>query len=340
MRSIFDAVNVNRLNLKNRLVRSATWEELSDANGRPSAEQLAIYKQLSEGGVGLIVTGFTGVAAHDPSPAKMMRLCDDALIPAYRQLTDTVHQNDCRVMAQIAMGAYYKKDSLGRQKSYEMDGLDEQDFGCIISLFADAALRAEQAGFDGVQIHAAHHFFLSRCFSPIYNHRTDSYGGSPEKRAKILVEVLKAIRQKAPQLHIGIKINFHDYMDGGVEEYDALAACKELAANGIDSIEISANGTSRPGVKPMVNEAYFLDFVISLQKVVDVPIMLVGGHRSVENMNRILNETAITLLSLSRPLIREPNLPQRWESGDPRPAACISCNTCYQTRGKRCVFTK
>ncbi|MBP2642033.1 MAG: NADH-dependent flavin oxidoreductase [Firmicutes bacterium] len=103
--------------------------------------------------------GFTGVAPYDPDPVDMMRLCDDALIPAYREITDTVHKHGCKIMPQLAMGRHFKLDASGKMRGYEIDDLSKADIQDIISLFAPAAVRAGKVGFDGVQIHAAHHFF-------------------------------------------------------------------------------------------------------------------------------------------------------------------------------------
>lgn len=334
MRTIFDKKEIRNLKLKNRLFRSATWESLGASDGSPTEELVGIYEELARGGVGAIITGFTDVTSYS-SLSGAMRLSDDKLIPSYRKLTDVVKAYDCRIIAQIAIGDYVRP---GDRHITEPDKLSSRDIKNIIDLFAYAPVRAEKSGFDGVQIHAAHGFFLSRFISPAFNHRADEYGGSPEARAKILIDILLAIREKSPTLHITIKINFDDNFDGGLTPADALIVCQELAKHGIDSIEVSANGTSRPNIKPMKNEAYFLDFGITLKQVVNTPVILVGGHRSVDNMNKILNETGIEYLSLSRPLIREPNLPKKWMDGGTTPATCISCNACYRMPGKRCVF--
>ncbi len=337
MKTIFDKTEMNNLKLKNRLIRSATWESLANEDGGLNDELVNIYEELASGGIAVIITGLTDVALPHALPGTM-GLWNDDVLPTYRKMIDKVKAHDCRIITQIVLGEYLKADSQGVMQSLEADDLKEDDIQKIIDLFSNAAVRAEKAGFDGVQIHAAHGFFLNRFISPAYNHRTDAYGGSPEKRAKILVDILFAIREKCPKLHITTKINFHDYMHGGLTPPDALIACHELSIHGIDSIEISANGTSRRNIQPMKNEAYFLDFAKSLKKIVDTPVILVGGHRSIWNMSKILKESSIEYFSLSRPLIREPNLPDRWEKGDKTPAICISCNGCYRTYGKRCIY--
>lgn len=339
MKTIFDPINIGGLHLKNRIVRSATWEGLANADGTPPEQQIAIYDELARGGVGAIIAGFTSVSSDDHYFDGMMRLSDDKLIPSYRQLTETVKKNDCAFLTQLALGAYYKANGFGGFTTLEIDDLEEDDIQDIIKLFTDAAIRAQQAGFDGVQIHAAHNFFLSRCISPAYNHRTDNYGGTPQKRAKIVVDILNSIRS-ATSLHISMKINCSDFFPAGLSFEDSLIACREVAANGVDSIEVSGNGTSRTGIRSMKDEAYFLDFAVELKKHINTPVILVGGHRSIENMTAILNDTPIELLSLSRPLIREPNLVNRWQSGDMRPSTCISCNACYRTHAHLCIFNR
>ena len=208
----------------------------------------------------------------------------------------------------------------------------------IKTLFVNAAVRAQAAGYDGVQIHAAHGFFLSRFISPAYNHRSDAYGKTVEKRGAILLDILRDIREKSPGSHISMKINSDDFIPGGLTSRDSMTICEACADAGLDSIEISGNGTSVAGIRPGVNEAYFGEFAAKLAENISIPVILVGGHRSVENMERILNKTNIACLSLSRPFIREPDLPNRWASGDTRPSECVSCNMCYRTPGHQCVF--
>ncbi|MBQ7665433.1 MAG: tRNA-dihydrouridine synthase, partial [Synergistaceae bacterium] len=133
-------------------------------------------------------------------------------------------------------------------------------------------------------------------------------------------------------------INCSDFTFGGLEEDESLEICKLLADNGIDSIEVSGNGTSVQGVKAHINEAYFLNFAAELADKISVPVILVGGLRSIETMQNILDKTNIQLLSLSRPLLREPDLPDKLKNGTCTESKCISCNACYGSHAHRCVF--
>ena len=332
MKNIFGEVNLGNLRLKNRLIRSATWEGIADDDGSIGDDTCEIYRELAKGGVGAIITGFTSVSADDFYFGGMMRLCDDNLISQYKKLVEIIHAEDCAAISQLALGAYYKNFSEVDENSMTTD-----DIRAVIKNFVDAAARAEKCGFDGVQIHAAHFFFLSRFISPRINQRTDEFGGSTANRAKILLDILRGIKS-ATKLHVTIKINCDDFTVGGLGAAESLTICKMLAAAGIDSIEVSGNGTSIRGIRAGVNEGYFSDFAAKLASEVEIPIICVGGWRSREVMEKILSETMIEFLSLSRPLVREPDLPKKFLAGTSNVSKCLSCNACYQTPAHRCIF--
>ena len=340
MKKIFDQVEMRHFTTKNRLVRSATWEGIADINGGIADNAYEIYAELANGGVGAIITGFTSVSDNDFYFDGMMRLSNDALIQAYRKLTDVIHKAACPVIAQLALGAYYRPMGDGRFKQVEPDDMTAEEIQQVIDSFGKAAVRAKKAGFDGVQIHAAHFFFLSRFISPKVDHRKDNYGGSMERCMKILSDILKTIRTQEPNLHITIKINCNDFTYGGLEEEESLAICKRLADDGIDSIEVSGNGTSVSGIRPHVNEGYFAKFAAQLADEISTPVILVGGLRSKETMEDLLNRTNIALLSLSRPLLREPDFPNLFRNGEATESKCVSCNACYSSNEHRCIFRK
>ena len=281
-KKIFEPLKLNNLTLKNRLLRSATWEGIAALDGSIDERIYSIYEEVSQGGVGGIISGFTSVATNDHYFEGMMRLSDDKLIPQYKKLTDIVHKENIQILAQIALGAYYDKD----QNEIYIDEMSLGDIQDVINLFIKAAERAKKANYDGVQIHAAHFFFLSRFISPAVNHRHDQYGGNTENRARILVDILKGIKQLNLGLHVSIKINSSDFDIGGNDEEECIEICKIMAKEGIDSIEISGNGTSRSRIKPHINEAYFLDCAQKVAEAVNVPVALVGGLRSRKTMQR------------------------------------------------------
>lgn len=338
MKKLFEPVKLKNITLRNRLVRSATWEGIANPDGSVTAGAYAIYKELAQGGVGAIITGFTSVASNDFYFGGMMRLSDDALIPQYKTLTDIIHEEGCPVLTQLALGAYYRPLPGGRFQQVEPDDMEEEEIHHVISQFIQAASRAKKAGFDGVQIHAAHFFFLSRFISPAVNHRTDAYGGFAKKRSRILLEILAGIREAAPDLHISIKINSSDFIEDGLDDEECIAICGLLANAGIDSIEVSGNGTSVSGIKAHVNEGYFAPAAKRVAESVNCPVMVVGGFRSRDTMEAVLNRTNIELISLSRPLLREPDLPHKMEQNAATVSKCISCNACYSSPSHKCIF--
>lgn len=336
IKKIFEPLKLNNLTLKNRLLRSATWEGIASLDGSINEKIYSIYEEVAKGGVGGIITGFTSVDTNDHYIQGMMRLSDDKLIPQYKKLTDIVHKENIPILAQLALGAYYDKD----QNEIYIDDMNLGDIQDVINLFIKAAERAKKANYDGVQIHAAHFFFLSRFISPAVNHRYDQYGGNTENRARILVDILKGIKQLNLGLHVSIKINSSDFDIGGNDEEECIEICKIMAKEGIDSIEISGNGTSRSRIKPHINEAYFLDCAQKVAEAVNVPVALVGGLRSRKTMQKILDTTKIQILSLARPLICQPDFPKMMEKGDIEDSKCVSCNGCYRSKCHRCIVFK
>ena len=338
MKQLFEEAKLGNLTVKNRLIRSATWEGVADPDGEITEVAYDIYKELAKGGVGAIITGFTSVALNDYYFEGMMRLCDDRLIPQFKRLVDIIHVENCPVIVQLALGAYYRQLPNGSYRQVEPDDMTVDEIQNVIAQFGEAARRAKEAGFDGVQIHAAHFFFLSRFISPRVNHRADEYGGSTEGRSRILLDILHAIREKASGLHVTVKINCSDFTYGGLEEDESLAICKSLADAGIDSIEVSGNGISVGGIRPRVNEGYFAPFAARLAEEVSVPVIAVGGWRSKDTMEAALNGGKIEFLSLSRPLLREPDFPNKLKSGESEVSRCVSCNRCYSSNCHRCIF--
>lgn len=224
-----------------------------------------------------------------------------------------------------------------------------QDIQTIIRAFTDAAVRAKKSGFDGVQIHVAHGFLLNQFLTPHYNRRSDEYGGSIENRSRIVIETYKSIRNAVGNdFAIMAKINCDDFMENGLTLADSSFVCELLAENDIDAIEVSGgSNSSRPnenparvGITSNEEESYFKDYATQITQQIDVPVFLVGGNRSLETMSDLLNSTQIAYFSMARPLLCEPGLITRWESGNTQKAKCVSCNKCYSSEGYRhCILS-
>jgi 2,4-dienoyl-CoA reductase-like NADH-dependent reductase (Old Yellow Enzyme family) len=207
----------------------------------------------------------------------------------------------------------------------------------VVAAFAAGAKRAHQAGFDGVQIHAAHGYLLSQFLSPYFNRRTDEYGGSIQNRAGASLEVVRAVRAAVGDGYpVLVKMNCRDFHENGLSLEDSVQAGIMLEKAGIDAIEISGGnriagklGPARVGIKSDDREAYFQNEAGVFKKDIQVPLILVGGNRSFQVAERLVTEGMADFISMSRPFIREPDLINRWKSGDLSRAACLSDNLCY-----------
>jgi 2,4-dienoyl-CoA reductase-like NADH-dependent reductase (Old Yellow Enzyme family) len=211
------------------------------------------------------------------------------------------------------------------------------DIRDLVRAFADAAGRAMAAGFDGVQVHAAHGYLLSQFLSPRFNRRTDAYGGDIRQRSRAPVEVIAAVREvlgrEAPLL---VKMNCRDWVEGGLELDDAVQAAVLMQEAGADAIEISSGmarfakvSASRPGIDSEEKEAYHQEEARAFKQRLNIPLILVGGIRSFPVAERLMSGEVCDFISMCRPFIREPGLVNRWKSGDRKPSACTSDNLCF-----------
>jgi 2,4-dienoyl-CoA reductase-like NADH-dependent reductase (Old Yellow Enzyme family) len=222
-----------------------------------------------------------------------------------------------------------------------------QDIRQVQQSFAEAVLRAKKAGFDGVQMHVAHGYLLSKFLTPYYNRRSDSYGGTIENRARMVLETYQAIRDKVgPDYPVLIKINCDDFMEQGLTFADCKYVCHKLAELGVNAIEVSGGiSSSRPGegtIRTITAEqgSYFRTYAAEIAGEINVPVILVGGNRDFAALMEILKQTTIEYFSFCRPLIRESDLIKRWQSGDLGRSKCVSCTKCFRLDGTRCIFNQ
>jgi 2,4-dienoyl-CoA reductase-like NADH-dependent reductase (Old Yellow Enzyme family) len=339
MKTLFDETKILEMSLKNRFIRSAIWEGLSDEKGNVTVDLVKHYEDLAKGGVGTIITGFANVMQFDKPATNMIGIYDDEFIESYKELTNTVHEYDANILMQIVHGGPKwgpsEVEHLAMKTTSKEMSIDE--IKEVVQAFGDAAFRVKEAGFDGVQIHAAHGFLLSTFLNPYYNRRADDYGGSIGNRARILFESYRAVRDAVgDEFPVFVKVNAEDFMDDGLTSNESLFVCKALSEMGVDLIEVSGGSFSSPEGKGPIRgnlitedmESYFKDYAAKIAKEVDVPVALVGGNRSIDCMDKILNETEIEYFSLARPFICEPDLINRWKTQDKNPAKCLSCIQC------------
>lgn len=360
MKSLFDQTQFAGIKLKNRFIRSATYDGFADERGHMTEELFRVYENLAKGGVGTIITGLTFVSDLEQPYPGQMGIYDDSFIDDYKKLTEMSHRYNANIILQIAcLGSQTSLNASGGKVMWGPSAIEDlgykttpkemttQEILLVQTAFADAALRAKKARFDGVQVHVAHGYLLSKFLTPYYNRRTDGYGGSIENRAKMVLETYKAIREKVgPEYPVLIKINSEDYMNQGMTFEECRYVCKKLVELGVNAIEISGgSSSSRPdeGVVRKITseqESYFKPYAAEIAQEINVPVILVGGNRDFELLTEILNQTAIEYVALCRPLICESNLINRWQSGDLKRAKCVSCNKCFRRGGTICIFKR
>jgi 2,4-dienoyl-CoA reductase-like NADH-dependent reductase (Old Yellow Enzyme family) len=350
MATLFDQTTINGMTMRNRLVRSATWEGMCEADGRPTAKLANWYRDLAGGGVGLIITGYSFVRPEGKQLPGKMGIHSDDFAPEMKALTKAVHDQQGKICIQLVHAGGQTDTATAHCQPLAPSAvqveqfpelpqeMSKKDITEIVVAFADAARRAKSFGFDAIQLHGAHGYLINQFLSPLTNKRTDEYGGSIDKRYRFLHEVYQAVRRAVgDDFPVLIKLNGADFVEGGLRIEDALHAATLLDKAGIDAIEVSG-GTSASGDKTPIRikiekpeqEAYNLALAKRIKKATSCPVMVVGGYRSYEVAAKSVEDDGIDYISMARPFIREPNLAQRWGQGDHSPAKCISCNGCFQ----------
>ncbi|MBM3792382.1 MAG: NADH:flavin oxidoreductase [Acidobacteria bacterium] len=347
-RLLFSEGRIGSLSLKNRLVRSATAENAWRDN-EISEEGIELYRNLAEGGVGLIITGYMAVMHAGRSSDLQTRIDDDRFIEKLRRIPAAVHGavTGCKVVAQIAHTGMQAQvtEPVGPTETpwpgarARPRALTTQEAREIVASFAQAARRAREAGFDGVQLHGAHRYLLSSFLSPHTNTRTDRYGGSSERRAAVVREIVAQARQfVGPDFPILMKMDCDDGAAGGIDILSFPPLASEIEKAGIQAIEVSGNNPIRENISGSAEQSYFLKYAQKL--TLKIPVIVTGGNRSVERLEQIATAGEPQFFGFARPLIREPALPSRWREGRGSPeAACISCNRCIRGFRKE-LFTR
>jgi len=378
MKGVFEPWSLGTLRLKNRIIRSATHEGMAHADGMPTDGLERTWRKLAEGGAGAIITGYVGVKQNGRTFANMRMFDHDGFIDVYQGINERLKEFGAPVIAQLAHGGSRSSGKLTGQDVVGPSARRKNDYGdackeagegeirSIIDAFASAVIRAQRAGFDGVQLHAAHGYLLSEFISPRINKRADAWGGPIENRMRIVTEILRRARQKVGSYPILVKISAHDESRKGLSEADLLAAVRILQDCGCDAIEVSCGYgdflyTVRmpkmpidavlglmPGyrdkpafqkwllrtVAPVLGKSftplhnYNVGAAELVKRTVSIPVIVVGGIRNLQDITGIITRKDIDCVSLSRPFIIEPDIVERFRQGRQDRSRCIDCGYC------------
>lgn len=329
----------------NRLAKAAMEETLADAGQLPGPRIARLYRRWAEGGAGLLITGNVMVDRRALTGPGTIALEADTPLDPFKAWARAARAGGAQAWMQISHP--------GRQVMANMGGLawapsavaldmgkhskmfaqpramSEADIAEVIERFAATAHAAEQAGFTGVQIHAAHGYLLSQFLSPLANRRDDAWGGSLARRARLLLEVVRAVRARvAPGFCVGVKLNSADFQRGGFSENDAREVLAMLNGEQVDLVELSGGSYESPAMqgrtadgRTLAREAYFLEFARDLAQVATMPLMTTGGIA-----RRTIAEGAlqggVAIVGIATALAAVPDLPRAWQAGR-EPAAAM-----------------
>ena len=324
-KDLFDQTQFKYLKLKNRVFKAAMVDCGSWENGKLGENLLKRYDELSKNEIGTIITG-TILVDSPPGLEPMCRIDNDAYIEEYKKLTNMVHKNGANIIAQL-------------HTLRELD-IPVEEIHRVADLFADAAIRAKKAGFDGIEVCANHHVSLSQFLSPMFNHRTDEYGGSDENRARFVIEIIKKIREKiGDEYIILLKLNSEDDDPNGITPDGFITACKMAEQAGVDMIEV----TGMKWKKNRENKLVYFDMGKTLADILKIPVLVTGGVKNLNVANDALNNSNIQYIGICRAFLSEPDILVKWKNCEDKKSQCVSCMNCYKIDNSieiECIINK
>ncbi|MEO0502016.1 MAG: oxidoreductase [Pseudomonadota bacterium] len=312
--------------LKNRIAKSAMSDSLGDGRGNPTPAQMRLYERWADGGAAVSIIGeVQGDPNFAEKPGNLV-LGPASDHDAFRTLAQRGSRNGAHLWLQLGHAGAMAHPPISTPKGpsaldlpgLTCDALTTREIAALPDQFARTARQAQALGFGGVQVHAAHGFLLSQFLSPLFNTRSDAYGGSVAHRMRLVLDVVAAVRAAVgPGFAVGLKLNATDQLEGGLTEEDALAVVAALDGSGVDLIDISG-GTYFPGARSASDGVgggpYFLGFAERARALTDTPLMLTGGVKT-RAQAMAARALGIDVVGLARALALDPALPDAWRTG-------------------------
>ena len=325
----------NGTTIKNRFFKSAMSEGMGTKNFQPKKNIATLYKRWAEGGTGLIITGNIMVDPKGTAEPGNIVFDKNSNMEILKDWAKQGQQHGAKVMVQLnhpgkQVPKTIAKETVAPSTIPLGNGLNKlfstpralttSEVEELVQKFVTSAKVAKEAGFSGVQIHAAHGYLISQFLSPHDNRRTDKYGGSLENRMRFLKEIYLGMREElGKDFTIGIKINSTDFKEDGLTEEDSLKTIIELANLGLDFVEISGGTYERPAMmgatSKSTNQVFFAEYSKKLKQRIEIPVVVTGGIRSINAMNTLLNDNTTDFIGIARPLTIDPNIPNKIKQG-------------------------
>ena len=325
----------NGTTIKNRFFKSAMSEGMGTRDFQPKKNIATLYKRWAEGGTGLIITGNIMVDPKGTAEPGNIVFDKNSNMEILKDWAKQGQQHGAKVMVQLNHPGKQAPKTVSKQTVAPSavplgNGLNKlfstpralttSEVEELVQKFVTSAKVAKEAGFSGVQIHAAHGYLISQFLSPHDNRRTDKYGGSLENRMRFLKEIYLGMREElGKDFPIGIKINSTDFKEDGLTEEDSLETIVVLANLGLDFVEISGGTYERPAMmgatSKSTNQVFFAEYSKKLKQKVDIPVIVTGGIRSINAMNTLLNGYTTDFIGIARPLTIDPNIPNKIKQG-------------------------
>ncbi len=376
---VFNKSSLAGIDFKNRIIRAATHEGMADAEGYPSQQLTDLYIRLAKGGAGAIITGYAGVQKNGKPLNNMLMIDEDRFIDHFKKMNHELKKYGVPVILQIAHGGgksdtgiTKEKNVAPSEKKYPMPPntareLTHREIELIVESFVNAIVRAREAGFSGVELHAAHGYLLSEFLSPAFNKRTDIWGGNTENRFRIISEIIRGAREKTGRFPILMKYSAYDGDKNGVRINEGIRIAKMFEQTGGDALEISCGGVGdgsyplrfkktpsraivelTPALKDMhplkkriIQSVISLTFkspkplhnfnlnaAAEIKKHVNIPLIVVGGIRDFGSIEKIIAAGGADYVSMSRPFIIEPDIVNKFSSSKQNSSRCIDCGYC------------
>ena len=325
----------NGTTIKNRFFKSAMSEGMGTKNFQPKKNIATLYKRWAEGGTGLIITGNIMIDPKGTAEPGNIVFDKNSNMEILKDWAKQGQQHGAKVMVQLNHPGKQAPKTIAKETVAPSavplgNGLNKlfstpralttSEVEELVQKFVTSAKVAKEAGFSGVQIHAAHGYLISQFLSPHDNRRTDKYGGSLENRMRFLKEIYLGMREElGKNFTIGIKINSTDFKEDGLTEEDSLKTIIELANLGLDFVEISGGTYERPAMmgatSKSTNQVFFAEYSKKLKQKIEIPVVVTGGIRSINAMNTLLNDNTTDFIGIARPLTIDPNIPNKIKQG-------------------------